>query len=375
MRWSSLCAACSAAAMARRRGATAAIAQNFAQIERGRYLADRRRLHRLPHRARRGKPFAGGAPIETPFGIMLLAQHHARPRNRHRRLDRRRIRTRRCAKARGPDGEHLYPAMPYPYYTKMTRDDVARDPRLSPHGRAGAQSRSSPTSCRSRSTSARPCGWNCAVFQRRRIQARSEEVGRMESRRLSGRRASAIAAPATRRRTSSAATRPAQYLQGATLQGWFAPDITSDSRRGLGSWSRRRHRRISEDRPQPHRAATGPMAEVVDEVDVADDRCRPEGDRDLSQGAAGPDRCAARRCRPPIPPMNAGEAIYRDQCAACHGPEREGCPLISSRPWRDRRTSDPQTRPALSASSSMARAAWRPPASRPARACPHSHGN
>ena len=33
------------------------------------------------------------------------------------------------------------------------------------------------------------------------------------------------------------ADKTSEALQGYTLQGWFAPNITNDPRRGLGSWS------------------------------------------------------------------------------------------------------------------------------------------
>jgi len=47
--------------------------QNFVQIERGRYLAvagDCASCHTVPGS---GEPFAGGRPIETPFGIVVAA--------------------------------------------------------------------------------------------------------------------------------------------------------------------------------------------------------------------------------------------------------------------------------------------------------------
>ena len=55
-----------------------------------------------------------------------------------------------------------------------------------------------------------------------------------------------------------------QYLQGANLQGWSAPDITNNRRTGLGSWTaddvalylKTGHNRAT--------AATGPMAEAVE---------------------------------------------------------------------------------------------------------------
>ena len=119
---------------------------------------DRGRLRRLPHRPGQ-RPAVRRRPADRDAVRQLVAaQHHARPRHRHRRLDRRRVRRRRCAKALGRNGARLYPAMPY----TVLHEDVARrragDPRLSRDRRAGAQRRSTPTRCRSRSTSARRCG-------------------------------------------------------------------------------------------------------------------------------------------------------------------------------------------------------------------------
>ena len=149
-----------------------------------------------------GKPFAGGR-----------ADRDAVRQHRRRRTSRPTARpasapgatsssTRRVRKGVRPNGSRLYPAMPYTSYTKMSRDDVHRDPRLSQHRRAGAPSRSSPTRCRFRSTSARRCASGTALyFTPGEFKPDPQQVRRMESRRVPGRRARRIAAPATRRRS------------------------------------------------------------------------------------------------------------------------------------------------------------------------------
>ena len=38
-------------------------------------------------------------------------------------------------------------------------------------------------------------------------------------------------------KTAMGADRNSAYLQGATLQGWFAPNINADERKGIGRWS------------------------------------------------------------------------------------------------------------------------------------------
>jgi hypothetical protein len=95
----------------------------FRRIEKGRYLvsaADCVTCHTVwPNGAR----FAGGRPIETPFGNIVSANITpdqetgigAWSDDQFDDAVRRGIR---------PNGARLYPAMPYPYYTKLSREDV-----------------------------------------------------------------------------------------------------------------------------------------------------------------------------------------------------------------------------------------------------------
>jgi len=108
-------------------GAAAVRAQNpdrqsFEVIEHGRYMATAADCAAC-HTAKGGLPFAGGGALETPFGTLLAPnitpdlatgiggwtddQFVDAVRN-----------------GVGHGGIHLYPAMPYAYYTKMTRQDV-----------------------------------------------------------------------------------------------------------------------------------------------------------------------------------------------------------------------------------------------------------
>src|ERR1700759_3849772 len=99
------------------------VAQDFAQIERGRYMVAAADCAACHTNGPNGARFAGGRPIETPFGVVASSnitpdkntgvgdwtdtQFDTAVREGKRR-----------------DGSRLYPAMPYPYYRKMTRDDV-----------------------------------------------------------------------------------------------------------------------------------------------------------------------------------------------------------------------------------------------------------
>jgi mono/diheme cytochrome c family protein len=108
-------------------GNAAARAQNpdkqaFEVIQHGRYMATAADCTAC-HTAKGGQPFAGGGALETPFGTLLAPnitpdlatgiggwtddQFVDAVRN-----------------GIGHGGIHLYPAMPYTYYTKLKREDV-----------------------------------------------------------------------------------------------------------------------------------------------------------------------------------------------------------------------------------------------------------
>src|SRR5437660_1441894 len=93
--------------------------QDFSQIERGRYLTiagDCAGCHTRPG----GPAFAGGLPIETPFGKVVapnITPDHATGIGAWSDDDFVRAMTKGVRR----DGAHLFPAMPYPYYTKVTR--------------------------------------------------------------------------------------------------------------------------------------------------------------------------------------------------------------------------------------------------------------
>ena len=114
-------------------------------------------------------------------------------------------------------------------------------------------------------------------------------------------------------------------LQGYALQGWFAADITNDSRRGIGAWSvddiaaylKTGHSRTS--------IATGLMGETISQstshMTDADLRAiavylkdQPGRDTNENQQPVASDQ----------PIMKAGAAIYADECSGCHATNGKG---------------------------------------------------
>ncbi len=163
-------------------------------------------------------------------------------------------------------------------------------------------------------------------------------------------------------------------FQGYALQGWFAPNITNDNERGLGGWSVADIVAYLKNGHNPSTASTGIMAE---EITLSSSQMT---DADLTAIATYLKDLPGLTVSPPAavsasdPRMIAGGAIYADECTACHGLDGKGVPYLF--PSLAGSPNVHSTDPASSFASSLkARAVSRPPASRPVRACRHSHGN
>jgi mono/diheme cytochrome c family protein len=114
-----------------------------------------------------------------------------------------------------------------------------------------------------------------------------------------------------------------EYLRGSYLQGWFAPDITNDERRGLGRWSVDDIVAYLKTGHNQFTAATGPMAE---EVTLSSSQMSPDDLKAIAtylKSAPGrDDKLAPLPASDPM--MTAGQAIYRDTCSACHSLDGRG---------------------------------------------------
>jgi mono/diheme cytochrome c family protein len=303
--------------------ATAGVAdlQDFTQIERGRYLAvlsDCASCHTVPGSH---QPFAGGRAIETPFGNILAPNitpdletgigswsddaFDAAIRKGLRR-----------------NGSRLYPAMPYTAYTKMSRDDVLAiraylNTVIPVRNAVNANALPFPFNIR-----ASMRVWNMLYFSQGDYKpdaGKSAEWNRGAFLVDGPGHCGACHTP----KTLLGGDKATEYLRGGLLQGWSAPDITGDSRVGVGAWStedlvaylKSGHNRVS--------AATEPMAEVValstEHMTDPDLKAIATYLKSLSGTQEHPQTLSKEDAA-----MTSGAAIYRDQCSACHGIDGKG---------------------------------------------------
>src|SRR6202045_1524363 len=299
--------------------------QAFDRIAKGRYLTTVADCYACHPGLAAGKPCAGGRPIETPFGI--ITSSNITPDNEtgigawsdQQFVD---------AVRRGvrPNGSRLYPAMPFPAYTKMTRDDLlairAYLATVEPvHQAVEANTLPFPFDIRE---AMRP--WDALYFTEGEFQPDSSQSADWN------RGAYLVQGPGHctachTPKTFLGGDKTGDDLRGFNLQGWFAPDITGDNSQGLGQWSaaditgylKTGHNRMT--------AATGPMAEEVVNAtsQYSDDDLKAIATY-LKSLPGRQEQAAPAKADSAV--MTAGQAIYRDQCSACHGIDGRGVAIL-----------------------------------------------
>jgi len=295
--------------------------QDFATIERGRYLtavADCAACHTDPDS---NDEFAGGRPIETPFGKVVAPNITPDLETGIGSWSDAQFET-AVRLGRDPDGAHLYPAMPFPYYTRMSAQDVrAIRAYLNtiPAVNHSVKSNQLPFPFNIRAGMAI---WDALYFKSGTFQPDAKESAEWNRGAYLVRGPGHCGACHTPK-TVLGGDLQRQTLQGYSIQGWFAPNITGDLELGLGRWSvddvvaylKNGHNRFA--------GASGPMAE---EVTHSSSRMT---DADLHAIALYlKDQPGTNAAVKPLaasdPQMVAGGAIYRDLCSACHAPDGSG---------------------------------------------------
>lgn len=309
--------------------------QAFEVIEHGRYMAtaaDCTACHTAPG----GKPFAGGGALETPFGTLLAPNITPDLETGIGGWTDEQF-VNAVQNGIGHGGIHLYPAMPYPYYTRMTREDViatrAYLDTLQPV-RNLVQANQLPFPFNQRETM---IGWNELYFT-------SGEFKPDPGKPAEWNRGAYLVEGAEHcglchtRKNAMGGDENAQAMQGSVLQSWFAPNVTGNRRLGIGDWTVDDIALYLKTGRNGYDIASGPMADMVthstSHLTDADLRAIAVYLKDLPAGGSEPPQPVSAQ----DPAMEQGQAIYNDQCAACHTaagvgivglfPRLSGAPLV-----------------------------------------------
>jgi len=277
------------------------------------------------HTADPAKPFAGGGRIATPFGGIYPP--NLTPDNETGLgswTDEDFVRALRLGIA--PDGSRYYPAFPYPYFTKLIRDDIlairAYLGTLDPvRNKVPPPELRFPFNLRSGMRL-----WNWLYFRPGILmpdQAKGAEWnrGRYLVEGLS--HCGACHTP----KNLLGADEADQAFGGNRVDGMFAPRLDSAARSGLKSWS-------ADDIAeylQSGRNAKSNAGQIMSDVVLGSTSKMSDSDikaiavylKSLPAGAAEPQVSA-----PSPAQMADGERVYRSACIACHEADGSSAPRI-----------------------------------------------
>ena len=269
-----------------------------------------------------GKNLAGGVVLETPFGKMVAP--NITP-DKETGIGNYTAQDFRLAMKRGvaPGGRRLYPAMPYPSYAHMSDGDVAA---LWDYLRTVKPVKNSVNVNQLRfpyNLRVLMRGWNFLFFRPVPIADKTKSAEWNRGAYLVNGPAHCGACHAPK----NAFGGDKGQLTGATLQGWFAPDLTNEPNAGLGSWSPADIVEYLETGRNAHSLASGPMAEAVE------NSTSRMTDADLISIAVylkdlPPSKGNGGAATGIDAQMKAGARAYELSCVACHGRDGKGSALF-----------------------------------------------
>lgn len=213
------------------------------------------------HTAQGGEPFAGGRPIQTPFGIIYSTNITPDRKTGIGRWSNQEFYT-AMHEGVAPGNKHLYPAFPYPWFTKVDRGDVATikaylDTIPAVRRENKPLQLSWPFNVRKVMVA-----WNALNFHEGTFRPdpdKSPQWNRgaylVEGLGHCGQCHSP--------KNKLGATKKDDPLEGGFAEDWYAPNLVGDIRVGLGTWSTKEIVQYLKNGSNTTTAAAGPMAEVV----------------------------------------------------------------------------------------------------------------
>lgn len=291
-------------------------------IERGRaltYLANCQACHT----ARGGEPFAGGRVLPSDFGTFYSPNITPDADTGIGRWTEHDF-WRALHLGYSKDGSLLYPAFPYPSFTKITQQDAsaifAYLKTIKPVSkRAPPHTLRSPYKYRWLLRVWRSLYFKPGVFQADTTKdatwnrgAYLVQVSHCDFCHVS--------------RDALGGNHPVSKATGGTVLGWYAPRLNHPTEAGLQSWPTESIVDLLQTGRVTNAATLGPMAEVVYESLQHAPR------EDLQSMAAYLESLPAAAAPAPLPPLSEraapylerGKALYKDRCATCHGDNGEG---------------------------------------------------
>ena len=274
------------------------------------------------HTAAGGKPYAGGQLMQSPFG--KIASPNITP-DRDTGIGKWTDDQFYASLHKGiaNDGSYIYPAMPYQWFTRVTRDDVmAIRAYLMSVPAVHAPNKPNdlifPFNVR-----AGIGGWNALYFKEGTFKPDPSKPADWNR---GAYLVEGLGHCAECHTPKNAAEAPieSQAFAGGKIDDWFAPNITSDRKEGIGTWSVDTIVAYLKKGAAPGKGvAIGPMAQTVH------DSLSHLRDDDLRAMAVYLKSIPAKSTYKVSPVQSAyvhdaGAQVYLTNCASCHQPNGQG---------------------------------------------------
>ena len=286
---------------------------NAAQLRRGQYLVAAGDCISC-HQHEGGEPFAGGLGLNTPFGV-IYTPNITPDRNTGIGAWTSDQFYRAMHDGKDAQGNDLYPAFPYPWFRRVSREDD--DAIFAYLTTVPAVSYTPPRNDLSFPLNFRSLvgAWNMLYLDSHNFQSdpgQSAEWNRGAYLVTGLGHCGGCHTP----KNFLGADKSKQELQGENLDNWVAPDLTGNSRTGIGGWSVDEIAEFLASGRNAHAAAGGAMADVISHstshISDADRRAIAVY---LKSQPASPNVASSA---PDTGAMHRGAEIYSDACASCH---------------------------------------------------------
>ncbi|MBN3823152.1 c-type cytochrome [Burkholderia sp. Ac-20384] len=290
------------------------------------------------HSTPNGAPFAGGLEMATPFGSIFatnITPDGATGVGRYTLADFDRALRHGVAR----DGHRLYPAMPYPSYSKLADDDVRALYAYFMHSVQPVRKENRRSDIPWPLNMRWPLAlWNAVFTEPDAYQAKVSADGQWSRGAYLvqglGHCGSCHTPRGVAMDEKALDERSTLYLAGAELDGWYAPSLRGDANAGLARWSEDDVFRFLRTGRNPHAVVFGSMADVFNNSTqhMTDDDLRavahylkslpgnPARDGAPWQYDAASNDHLALDQRLKVP----GAQTFIAKCSACHGIDGRG---------------------------------------------------
>jgi mono/diheme cytochrome c family protein len=316
-------------------------------LQRGAYLASAGDCIAC-HTAPKGKPYAGGAPIGTPMGVIYSTNitPDLETGIGHYSMDNF---VKVMREGVTDDGDHLYPAMPYTSYAKISREDLSALYAYFMQGVEPVRQPNHPTKLKW------PLSIHSLMAVWNGLYLKKGEYAADPKKNISWNRGAYLVQGLGHcggchtprgvlgQEKAGSETDGRQYLTGAKLDNWYALPLTGDRKTGLYAWSKEEIAEYLQTGRTERIAAVGMMAGVVakstqyltkqDLMAIAAylktlPPSKDEGQSNADSFIQTSKDSAARHALSAGYTDMRGSRVYLDNCNACHRSDGTGAKRI-----------------------------------------------